>query len=278
MTLPVSGKALFVRSWDCIQHEGSNDFANRYTAAGFTWAVVCTLWSEKNDETGVTSHRATNRSAAYFDALHARRVSTWACWILPKPGSWREQLGPWLDHGRTVGCVGVVADPEVEWKGAGNRNEARAFAAALRAGCTARGLLLAVTSYSTPQGHQTFPWDVFAGVADLGIAQTYDRDMAFLPAYFARAVSGWRAVGFREVICAGSVWDHRDQRPKTVAELERHLPQVPKLGAALLWPPRRLSLDVLALLPRWSVVLRSAVGGGGGILLLVGVLWLMNHH
>ena len=71
---------------------------------------------------------------------------------------------------------------------------------------------------------------------------------------------------------AGSLWDHADDRPKSRAEVDRHLAQIPKRGAGIVWPTVPILRSVLPVLRRWRV---GATGVGPGIVVvLLGLLGL----
>ena len=178
------GKAIFVRQWSILEHASARAFAAAYAALGMRWAVIPITW-------GSGSHP--NRDPAYWRELQRGGIETWAGWFLPTPEGWREQLDSTLDKARELGAVGVVPDPEVEFRD--RPGEARAFAQALLAGCRARGLRIATTTYAIPPGDPEV-WRAFAEVSEFGIAQTYDRDEQFDPAYFGRALAHWNALGF----------------------------------------------------------------------------------
>lgn len=254
------GKALWIRNRFRRPGETPRHYVDRYAAAGFRWASPVTMW-------GAGPVRELDE---LYEALRANEIPSWPLWGLPTPETWRDAIDAFLDYARDVGAAGVIVDPEVEW--VGHEDEARAFAAALRAGCDARGLLLAITSYSLPSNHRRFPWAAFAAVADLGIAQTYDRDLAFDRTYFLRALRQWRAKGFREVICAGGLWNHRDSRDKTQTEVRRHLNLLPQAPAVIFWNDGSITPSVWAALRRWRSdagvpwgALATALGIGLGL-------------
>lgn len=247
------GKGLWLRDPDAIDGvEGRRDvpaLVRRLVGASFSWVSPVALWGGGNVREDLELHAA----------LGLAGIDVWPLWGLPRPDSWREEIGPFFDHASNVGAVGVIVDPEREWLD--EHDEARAFAAALREEADARGLVLAITSYSVPDGHPRFPWEAFAEVADLGIPQTYDRDLLFDPAYPARAVRQWRARGFRDVIAAGSLWAHKGRRPKTPAEFLRHVSQLPRQRATIFWGPQRIPA------PLWRALAGAGPAAPGGFAL-----------
>lgn len=249
-----TGKALWIRNRFIGDAESARAFVARYVAAGFAWASTVAMWGAR-----------LVRRPELDDALVASGLPLWPLWGLPTPATWREAIDAFLDRAVELGAVGVIVDPELEWKG--EQEEAESFAGALRAGCDARGLLLAITSYSLPSSHRTFPWRSFARVADLGIAQTYDRDLHFDRTYFARALRQWRARGFPEVICAGGLWNHRDNRDKSTPQVRRHLAMLPRAPAVIFWSDGSIPAGVWALLSAWRANGEGGAWGALGIVL-----------
>lgn len=245
-----TGKGLWLRDVDALDGvEGRRDVAalvRRLVAARFSWVSPVALWGGSR----------VREDAELHAELAANGLDVWPLWALPRPESWREEIGPFFEHASNVGAVGVVVDPEREFLD--QHEEALAFADALRAECDARGLELAITSYSMPDAHPRFPWGPFAAVADLGIAQTYDRDLAFDPTYPARAVRQWLARGFPRVMAAGSLWAHKGRRPKTAAEFLRHVRQLPRQPAVIFWGPPRIPA------PLWRALASIGAGSGSG--------------
>ena len=253
---------MFVRQWAILDTPGlpsARAFAAAYAALGLRWAVIPITWG---------SGQRPNREPAYWRELARGGIETWAGWFLPTLDGWRAQLDPTLEKAAELGAVGVVLDPEVEFRG--HPAEARALAQALAAGARARGLRVAVTTYAIPPGDPEV-WRAFAEVAEFGIAQTYDRDLQFDPGYFARALEHWRELGFRAVVLAGSLWDHADERPKNRAEVSRHLEQIPKRGSGILWPTVPILRAVLPVIRRWRV---GSSGSAGIVVALLGLVGL----
>lgn len=258
------GKALMVRRWASLGSD-PEDAARRYAGAGFRWAAPITL-----AHGGAEAVRK-NRDPAYYRALRRRGVSIWPLWILPTPSTWRDELVPFLDHARSVGSVGVILDPEAEFRG--EHEEARAFAREAREQANARGLVLAVTSYGTPANLPDFPWNEFGESAELGIAQLYDRDDKHAPGYFARGLRQWRSHGFPEVIPAGSTWSHADMEQKTDRNLRRHLAEIPRSSGVILWTMPEIAARVWRIVAAWRPAGSSGAAGshnaGTGVILLV---------
>jgi len=251
-----TGKALWLRSWESLG-ASPRDAIERYVDAGFRWIAPVVLGH------GGADRAEHNRGAELWTAIQALELPSWPTWILPTPQTWREELEPFLDFAVDVGAVGVIADPELEWRD--ELDEAHAFAAALRSGCDARSLLFGFTSYGIPPAD--FPLEAFA-VADLGIAQTYDRDLKFRADYFARALAAWRRRGFRLVYPAAGMHAHPRREPKTPAELRRHLAQIPAAPGVIAWPEVPLSIQLWRVLASWVPRARGARGGAGGAIVV----------
>lgn len=253
-----TGKGLVIRQWRQV---GSTPAAvvRRMRLAGYGWVLRVVAW-------GANAPRVDSTEAAYLSALRTAGIPVWLFWGLPKPESWRSVLRPLFDLARQHGCPGVAIDPEMEWQD--HEPEAQEFCDAIAA--ERGGLKVAITSYSMPSFHPRFPWAIFAAVADLGIAQTYDRDLHFDPGYPARCVREWQERGFQEVYPSAGLWAHSANRWKSVAELTRHLAQLPEALGVMVWSaPQRIPSDVWAVLARW----RRAAGamGIGGFLAALGL-------
>lgn len=247
----VRGKALWLRSWQSIA-DTPRAAVDRYVAAGFSWVSPIALWGGGEVRQWRELH----------DAFADADVPVWPLWGLPEPETWRGALPRFVRHAVSVGARGVVVDPEVEWKD--REAEAAEAAAAIRQACDDHGLALAITSYSLPSAHRAFPWGAWLAVADVGIAQTYDRDLRFDPRYPVRARDQWAELAGPDVqiVCAGGLWNHAARRDKTPAEVRRHLAQLPPQDAAIFWSdgsiPPGVWRELKAYRPR-----RNAAGRGG---------------
>lgn len=95
----------------------------------------------------------------------------------------------------------------------------------------AHGMSLGLVSYSIPQTIRNFPWGDFAAVVDYGMPEIYDRFGSYDPKYPSRAIKGYEAAGFREVVPACAIYVKRlggGWRWRSRAEIERHLALFPK--------------------------------------------------
>lgn len=254
------GKALWLRSSDSLGSSPSVAIS-RYVNAGFGWIAPVVLGHGGEDR------RAHNRGAELWSAIRAAELPSWPTWILPEPATWREELEGFLDFCQEVGAVGAMIDPEAEFRG--EPEEARAFADAMRAGCDRRGLLFGITSYANPPAD--FPLEAFAS-ADLGIAQTYDRDLQFLASKFTRSLALWRRRGIRVVYPAAGTHAHARREPKTAAELRRHLALIPSSPGVIVWPEVPLPSALWRVLASWVPARARGARGGGGALVVLGLL------
>lgn len=254
------GKALFVRQWATIgggDNLPAGDWLTRYRAAGFQWAAP--LVQSGNGAT----RRVLNRSSAHWRAMRDAGLQAWGTWLLPDPGpgSLAEDAADLAAFVSDSGGTGLLIDPEAAFK---NEPEAaEAFGEACRNACDAEGIGYAVTSYSRPRFHRSFPWREFAEGADFGLAQTYDRDLAFDSRYFGQAVSEWQSRGFLPTFPCAGLWAHSEDRPKTPAEVRRHLALVPaRARAVCVWPTPTIGPAVWAELSDWRT---GNSGGGAGV-------------
>jgi len=225
------GKAMFVRSLRALDADPA-DAAQRYANWGFTWAVV----TVSAGQPGSSDTRHVNRHPAYFRELKKRAVTPWIMWGLPKPEDWQEEAQNLFAFADEAKPYGLVLNAEVEWKGV-PPEQARAFVEAIKASCKARGMKLALTSYARPRFHRTFPWAAFAGVVDLAIPLTFDRDMSFAANYFSSAINEYRERGFATLVPGLGLWNHEADRTKTPDELTRYLDMVPATPGGVFWGP-----------------------------------------
>lgn len=250
------GKAIFVRQWETIGGGGgsalpADEWVARYTGAGFRWAAPLVMSHSGGDA------RELNRSPSYWRALRDRRVDAWGTWLLPAPGAEddaHDVAGAIAD----LGGVGLLNDPELAFKN--QEDAARRFDDACHEACDRAGIGYAVTSYSRPRFHASFPWRVFSRHAEWGLAQTYDRELAFDRRYVPQAIAEWRAKGFAPVLVGAGTWVHDEDRAKTPAELERHLSLIPpRVRGVCVWPPQHISEAMWDVLADW----RGPTGAGG---------------
>ncbi len=285
-----SGHALFVRDWRRVFVEELTpaSFADRYRAAGLRWIA---LYLEHGADA--------NASAELARELARGGLEVWASWGLVRPGTWRARMARFLERARAAHARGILINPEnpdraAHARGAPNWNEAEA--AAFLEELERAELPIVVASYGTPQGFPSFPWATWqAGGSTIGMPLLFDRDLSADPArYFARGLEGWRGHGFELLDVAGSTWAHAGRRKKTLAELARHLEELPRTPAVALWSPvpldpRRVELVAAWTAGDWSRLeelgrleeLPGARGrrprggrGGGAVLAVLGVLGL----
>lgn len=240
----VEGKGLVIRNWRSYAKDPIA-FADWY-AARFTWAVVVIAGSE-------TQQRLVNDEPELYPAMRRRGVPVWLLWTLPQPSSWRQVLPLVFGRAHAFGAKAVVINPEVEWKD--QHAEAEAFARAASSAARQVGCKLVLASYPAPSGHPTFPWRAFAEHASVGMPLVFDRQSRLDPDYFTRAISEYRALGFRTLVPMGSLVrrfvdpDATDTYAvKTPAELAAYLAILPPTPAVAFWnggPPAPPQLEVL---------------------------------
>jgi hypothetical protein len=190
-------------------------------------------------------------------------AETWVAWTLT-PAEWESGVEPLVEAARHYGAVGVVLNPEAGWE---NQTDERA--AELVQAFRARGLSVAVCSYPLPRFHPSLPWRGWA-TADVGIAETYNRERNYPLGRVAACLAEWRAAGFAEVLSMVGQFAKTDTgtRTKTRAELRADLTERPA-ASSVVWGPPIWSVELSTELSRWAGAAAPPRPPSGGAVLLL---------
>lgn len=178
----------------------------------------------------------------------SRGAEVWVAWTLTPP-TWRDGADELVGDAQHYQARGVVLNCEAGWERVGN-DEARAMVEWFQA----RGLRVAICSYPWPRQHPRLPWTGW-GSADVGLAETYNRDQNYPPGRVEDCVAEWRAHGFRDGVLSmvgAFARDDQGTREKTGAELRADLAERPA-ASSVVWGP-----------PRWGAVLSRELSRWGG--------------
>lgn len=190
------GKGVFVRGLP--GGKTPLQLAQELAAAGCTFAELLRVWQNKARNEGVAQGKQLPRFA---DALRLKNIDPWL-WGWPVPGQEQRFVDLMCDTAVAIGAKGVVADPELPFKG---KPEAAAIVIQLlEERCDELSLGLGVSSYGQAQGHPTFPWRTFGGHGH-GCPQVYV-DAAEHPGKTTRAIESWRSYGWEEIVAATPLW------------------------------------------------------------------------
>lgn len=190
------GKGVFVRGLPGGKTPQS--LASELSGAGCTFAELLRVWQNKQRNEGAAQALQLPRFA---EALQARGIDVWL-WGWPVPGQEQRFVDLMCDTAKAIGAKGVVADPELPFKG--KAAAAQILIRLLEERCDELGLGLGVSSYGQVIGHPTFPWRTFGGVGH-GCPQVY-LDAALHPGKTRRAIDAWRAVGWERIVAATPLW------------------------------------------------------------------------
>lgn len=203
-------------------------------------------------------------------AARARGQEVWL-YSMPsewRPNAWRDSIASIEDRARTVGAVGIIADPENGWPELSSTVRRRELAAL--------GQALAALAGSTRVGVTSYPMlpDVRylaegCGTRVFGSPQLYGRtatDAATLRGWYDR----WRDAGFGpRLVPSIAAWPASSQL-ETPEGFQRYLDALPRAGGAIGWRatgamPRHIAAALAAYEPGGSAAGTAALAAAAGL-------------